>query len=301
MDVKGLKVASVPCNSNGRRAAWIERYPLQWRGTHWTFRVRRLPRDLYRGMIVLCVCSFMVNVVAASPYIILKNGKKISGTDIRAKSNGDILLTTSVGVQTFVKGQYAKAVADKPKTYEQAKKLFAQKQYDKAIPLLDKIAKDYRNLGWDQQALKLLGEAYLGKEDSKSAISTYEKLFRQTPQAEQGEAKWGYFQALLKGKESAKLERKLGKVIRDGTSDETPQALVIRGDVRASEGNSEGSFLDYMRAILFGKGKKHRPEALYKAGTSLEKLRDKRAKNLFQRLVKEYPSSSWASKAQSKI
>ena len=48
----------------------------------------------------------------AAPFVVLKDGRVQKGVSIRAKLNGDIILTTERGDITFTKGQYSRAEAD---------------------------------------------------------------------------------------------------------------------------------------------------------------------------------------------
>src|SRR5262245_39835616 len=74
------------------------------------------------------ICAGSVPVYAA--YVELSNGTKIEGTDIRAKSDGEIILTTAQGQRSFIKGQYVRAEADKPADFDKAGQLYQQKSFD---------------------------------------------------------------------------------------------------------------------------------------------------------------------------
>ena len=64
--------------------------------------------------------ALIIGDAVAAPYVVLRNGRRIDGTAIRALQNGDINLTTLKGIQTFPKGSYIQAVDDKPAEYDQA-------------------------------------------------------------------------------------------------------------------------------------------------------------------------------------
>ena len=79
------------------------------------------------------------------------------------------------------------------------------------------------------------------------------------------------------------------------------RAQVLRGDLKRKRRQLEPAVQDYLRTvILFENIRDVQPEALYKAGETLEELRDARAKDLFARLQREYPDSKYAARAREK-
>lgn len=235
------------------------------------------------------------------PYVKLANGNLIEGTAIRAKRDGTITIETAAGSRTFAKGQYAEAVAAPPGEIAQAGAKIQAKQYDAAVPLLEKVVKDYQYLGWDLQALKLLPQVYTMKGAYADAVTAYEKYFRASDETD-SEAQFGYFEALLQTKAYDRLEPKLNEVIAKGPREDAARAQILRGDIRAAQNQLENAVLDYLRtAILFTAQKDSHPEALFKAASTLEKLKDPRAKDFYQRVVSDYPASSYAPKAKAKL
>lgn len=240
--------------------------------------------------------------MARAAYVELPNGTRIDGTDIRAKSDGEIILTTAQGQRSFVKGQYVRAEADKPADFDKASQLAQQKSYDEAIRILTDIASRYRYLGWDNKANALLGKVQAAKGDYAAAAGAYEQIFRSSPEsADDAALQWGYRGALLGAKQYEKLNPILSELIAKGSRPDAARAQTMRGDIKLAQNQAEAAFLDYMRTVtLFENERDARPEAMYKAAELLEKMRDPRAKELYRQLREGYPDNPYAQKAAGK-
>lgn len=236
-------------------------------------------------------------------YVITTQGQQIHGTDIRARPNGEIILTTPQGTRTFYPGQYIKAVADRPPEMDQALKLLQAKQYDQAIKILEDIAVRFRFLDWDNQARLAIANAYSSKGDFVAAVNAFEKLFAANPKSrEETDILWAYRKALLDAQQFDKLEQQLQTAIASGSRTDAARAQIMRGDIRMAQNQIELAAMDYLRtAILFESEKAVQPEALWKAGDALEKLRDPRAKEMYRKLVENYPNSAQAAQARAKL
>lgn len=255
------------------------------------------------GAGAVAVLAFLASALASgAAYVITTQGARVDGTDIRAKSDGEIILTTAVGTRTFLRGQYLKAVADKPAEIDQAVKLVEAKRFDEAAKMLEDVILKYRYLDWDNQARAMLPKIYTAKGDPAGAAAAYDKLFAAAPKArEEADLLWAYRDALLNSKQFDKLERDLDAVIAGGDRAAAARAQIMRGDVRAAQNQLEAAALDYLRTVvLFAGEAASQPAALLKAGTTLEKLRDPRAKDMLNKLVNEYPDSPEAAQARAK-
>jgi TolA-binding protein len=251
------------------------------------------------------ILTLLAGMVWAAPYVVLPNGKKIAGSKIRVKSNGDINLTTEVGIRTFPKGSISKAVADKPAAYDKAVAAYKAKKFEASAKLLEGIIKDYRSLGWDVQAAKLLPQVLLAQGDPESAVKAYSKLFLLAPEEKKNpDLAWGMRKAMLKAKKYPALLRQLNAVAANGSRADAARAQIMRGDIQLAQNNVELGALEYLRtAILFRdvKDPAIQGEAHYKAAVSLEQLRDPRAKEMYQIVVKQYGSSPYAAQAKGKL
>lgn len=251
------------------------------------------------------VLAAFAGTALAAPYVVLPDGQQVQGSAIRALANGDINLTMDMGVRTFPKGSYVKAVADKPAEYDQAAAAIKAQKYDAAIPLLQGIVAKYRYLGWDVEASKLLPQALLGKGDTEGAVKAYEQLFLLAPAEKQNpDSAWGLRRAMLQAKQYPALLRQLDAVAAAGNRAEAARAQTMRGDIQLDQNNVELAALDYLRtAILFTDVKDPAilGEATFKAAAALEQLRDPRAKDMYKKVVTDYGSSPYAVQAKSKI
>lgn len=263
--------------------------------------MNQLGTAVRKGVLLLAVLAAASAGQAA--YVITTTGQRVDGTDIRAKSDGEIILTTVQGTRSFYPGQYAKAVADKPAEIDKAAALAESKQFDEAVKLLEDVILRYRFLDWDNQARAMLPKIYMKKGDYLSAISAYDKLFAGSPKSkEDPELQWGYRQTLLDAKQYDKLEQQLGSVISSGVRTDAARAQIMRGDAKMAQAQVEAAALDYLRTVvLYASEQAVQPEALYKAADALEKLRDARAKDMFRKLVDEYPASPEAAKAKPRL
>lgn len=235
--------------------------------------------------------------------VIMPNGNRIDGTEIRAMRNGDIVLTTSSGQRTFARGTYSKAIASKPASFDQARSLAGQGRHDEAIAMLETIVNEFRFLDWDNNALVAIAQIESSRNNHAKAVETYERLVSQSPELrDDSNVQWAYRDALLKAGLFDKLSPSLDQAIKSGSRTDAARAQIMRGDIRMAKGEVEPAAMDYLRsAILFESEKAVQPDALLKAGQALDKLRDPRAKDMYRRLVENYPQSPQAQEARSKM
>ena len=254
-------------------------------------------------VLAVMMAGVLISTVAKAAVVVLPNGNRVEGTEIRASRTGDIILTTPAGQRTFARGQYTQAIADKPAAFDQARALAGQGKHDEAITMLEKIATDYRYLDWDNKSLIAIGQIQTSRGKHKEAVDVYDRLFRQAPELRQdAAAQWAYREALLAAAMYDKLQPSLDEAISKGSRTDAARAQVMRGDIRMAQEQVEAAVMDYLRsAILFESESAVQPEALYKAGQGLEKLRDPRAKEMYRKLVSKYPSSNFAQEAKSKL
>ena len=254
---------------------------------------------------IFLAIALTAGAALAKPYVILTNGKRVEGSDIRATATGDINLMTDFGKQTFAKGQYVKAVADEPAEYKQALAAEKAKQYDQAVKLLNGIVANLRGLTWDVEASKALGRVLVAKGDATAAVAAYDKLFVLSPEEKKNpDTQWAYRGALLAAKQYAGLARQLDAVAASGSRPDAAKAQIMRGDIRLAQNDVEGAAMDYLRtAILFAdvKDPAIQGEACFKAAQTLEQMRDPRAKELYGKVAREYASSPYAAQARGKM
>ena len=240
----------------------------------------------------------------AAPYVILTDGRRVEGQRIRALPDGTINLQTAQGTVSYQKGMYKKAVADRPAELDAALRQVQGKQYDEAIKALEKIAKDFRFLDWDVVAQKELAKALMAKGDGERAVAAFTELFKNSEEERNNtESQWLMRKAMLAAKQYSTLTKQLDAVVAGANREDAAKAQTMRGDVQLAQNNLEPALLDYLRtATLFDdvKDANIQAEACFKAAQVMEKLRDARAKALYQKVVQDYPSSSYAKAAGEK-
>ncbi|MBP5228028.1 MAG: tetratricopeptide repeat protein [Kiritimatiellae bacterium] len=173
-----------------------------------------------------------------------------------------------------------------------------------AIPMLEKVAKDYLMLKWDRVATRYLAEANLKDGNYEKAISVCETIIRSDPKAAYlGDMAPCYWQALLKKGKTSTVEDLLAQAIKSGDRAASAYAQIMRGDVILLGGdtadNAKKALRDgYLRVITLYKAVRDaQPEALYKAAKCFDKLgQSSRADQMRTQLKSEFAASEWAKK-----
>jgi tetratricopeptide (TPR) repeat protein len=239
--------------------------------------------------------------LAANPYIVMPDGRKVEGTEVRANREGVVYLTTSSGRLEYPKG--TKVVMDQPADLARAEGLVQKKQYAEAMPLLEKAVEDSRFLGWDVKARALLASAYLGQGEAKKAVGAYESLMADfTAMKDDETVRAGYLQALASAGELEKVKPLLDEAIRKGPRGEAAMAQMLRARARGEAGDIEGALSDYMRtARFFRQFKDQAGEATLRTAEYLEKLGEtEKAGVYYRQVVQDYPDSPFAAQAKTK-
>lgn len=192
----------------------------------------------------------------------------------------------------------------KPKDLETAEKQMSAGNATLAVPLLEKITKEYFMLKWDKPAIRLLAEAYMKAGENDKAIKLCESIVSADPSAAYlGEIAPMYWQVLLKAGKTAKAEDLVMKAIKSGDRLASAFALIMRGDLVLATGdtpdNAKKALRDgYLRVITLYKSEAEaQPEALFKAAKCFEKTgQSGRADQMRSELKKNFASSEWAQK-----
>jgi tetratricopeptide (TPR) repeat protein len=250
------------------------------------------------------VVLFFAGAAQAKPFVINSAGSKVTGSAVKSAPDGTILLTTLNGqTLTFRKGSYRQAVADRPPELAQIDALLKQKKLSEVAGLLRQIKKEYQFLGWDQRASLMLARIYLPLQQFEESAREYEALFAVQPSLMQNlKERSNYMQALLGCGRVDQVAKMIDEDIASGSREAAARAQVVRGDMKAASGQYEEALLDYLRtAILFKAQTDVLPEATYKTAVALKKMNDPRAKEYFQKVIKEFPDSEYAELAQEEM
>lgn len=189
---------------------------------------------------------------AEAAHVVTQSGRRIDGVKISATADGSVTLTTAGGQKmTFRKGQYRRAVADKPRELAQAEKLLKDGKGAQAVALLEKVKAGYRFLAWDQRAIGLLGNHYYDAGKFAEAAVEFQAL--ENPDATvQGKC----LDALIQSGEVVAVLAVLEKDIASGSREVAARAYLLRGDLKAADGDHEGARRDWLKVATFFKAQK---------------------------------------------
>ncbi len=120
----------------------------------------------------------------------------------------------------------------KPAGFDKAVEMVQKGQGSGAIPVLDKIVKEYKMLQWDKPAGRYLVEAYLAANRADDAYKAAQNIIMEDKAAAySGELAPAYWQTLLKLGKSQQLETCLKKAVTTGDRAASAEALLVRGDM----------------------------------------------------------------------
>lgn len=194
--------------------------------------------------------------------------------------------------------QVADIAVAKPAKLDAAIKAVTSGSASAAIPTLQEIVKSYAMLKWDEVAGSYLAQAQLAVGDIASATKTCDSIISLKPEkAYAGALAPTYWQVLLKGGNTAKLESLIGKAISGGDNVSSATALIMRGDMFMEKKDYIGALKDgYLQVVILYKGVKDvQPEALYKAAKAFEALsRMGDAEKMKSDLRSKFPKSDYA-------
>jgi tetratricopeptide (TPR) repeat protein len=170
----------------------------------------------------------------------------------------------------------------KPEGFDKAVEMVEKGSYAAAIPILSKIASEYRMLVWDKPAGRYLATAYLSANQAQKAYSVCQTIIADDKDAAwKGDLAAAYWQSLLKLGKATELEKLLAKAAKSGDRPAAAAALVLRGDILVANGNDAPDALKaalrdgYLRVVLMFVDpacRRERGEALLKAAQCFDKL-----------------------------
>ena len=178
----------------------------------------------------------------------------------------------------------------------------AKKQYGPAIPLLKRVQTAYKHLQWDEYALRGLAECYFGSGMHAEGIKMVEKAMQFGGSTLSPGVVQKYWDALIKNKEYAKLERSIERIVATGARDVAAVAQIKRGDMLKEKGQLQQAAVDgYLRTVVFYEEQKSaREEAAYKAMKVFQDLGQATyAEKMRKILQSDYPRGTWTKKAAS--
>lgn len=259
---------------------------------------------------VLCACAILA-VSSASGVVkgslTLNTGVKMEGT-IGWSPREKKYSVTKDGIATHYALQDVDELnIDKPSTFDAAVAQVERGQGAAAIPVLQKIIKEYAHLQWDKAAGRYLAQAYLDVDKPADALKVCTGIIEgESSAAYKGDLVPAYWGALLKLNRRKPLERNLEKAMKEDRFSRGA-ALIMYGDIAMKDGSESSDACKkaltdgYLRVVyLYTEPEvagKLRPEALYKAARCFEKLGNTtQALEMRDELKRSYASSPWANK-----
>ncbi|WP_372808261.1 tetratricopeptide repeat protein [Pontiella sp.] len=185
-------------------------------------------------------------------HVITNTGRRIDATQISASADGSVTIVTATGQSlTFRSGQYRSAAADRPAALAQAQKWLEAGQPEKAIPLLETVKRDCRFLAWDQPAIALLANHYFESGQFAQAAAEFQLMDEQGPDVQEK-----IRQALVKSGKADAVLPALEQDIAGGSREAAARAYLLRGDLKAAAGDTEGARRDWLKVATYFKAQK---------------------------------------------
>jgi tetratricopeptide (TPR) repeat protein len=233
--------------------------------------------------------------------IFKKDGGKASG-NIRYLPSSKMYQiqvgTVSVKVR---EAEISRLSIKKPVEISKAASYMAKKQYGSAIPLLKRVQTQYKHLQWDEYALRGLAECYFGNGMEAEGIKMVKKALEFGGESLSPSVVTKYWDALIKQKKYAELERSIERIVATGARSVAAVAQIKRGDMLREKGKLKEAAVDgYLRTVVFYEEEKAaREEAAYKAMKIFQDLGQQTyADKMRKILTSAYPNGKWTKKAQ---
>lgn len=199
--------------------------------------------------------TLLLTCSANAAYVVTQSGRQINGSKISANEEGSVILTTSTGQQmTFRKGQYRTAVIDQPKELAQAQELIEAGKGDEALPLLKKIQINCRFLGWDEKATRIRADYFYDSGQFSEAMVEFQSLEPLGDPVVTARLR----ESLLKSGNLEQVLPALEKDIASGSRETAARAYLMRGDLKAANGDTDGARRDWLKVATFFTAQKER-------------------------------------------
>jgi len=262
-----------------------------------------MKKSFSAALIVMAAMSILAGAANAQVpgTIIKKDGGRAAG-NIRYLPSSKMyeIQVGNVSVKVSEK-DIARLSIKKPNEIDQAAQFMSRKQYSSAIPLLKRVQTQYANLQWDEYALRGLAECYFGTPGMEAeGIKMVEQAMQFGGETLSPGVVNQYWDALIKKKEYAKLERSIEMIVATGARDVAAVAQIKRGDMLKERGQMKEAAVDgYLRTVVFFEEQKEaREEAAYKAMKVFQDLGQQTYADKMRKILqKDYPTGKWTKMA----
>lgn len=215
-----------------------------------------------------------------------EGGASVKG-DIKWKAASKVYVVSAKKGATMVESQFKPSEVSSldipaPAGLDKAIEQVQSGQGAAAIPLLTKIAAEYKMLVWDKAAARYLVDAYLAAGQAGKAEEVSRGIIADDKDAAfTGEFAPSYWQVLLKTGKAQQLENLLKKAAASGDRASSAAALNMRGDIILAQGGDNAETYNkaltdaYLRVALMYLDepcREARSTALQKAAQCFDKL-----------------------------
>ena len=257
---------------------------------------------------VLMALASSAALAAITGTITTESGDVQKGA-IRWSTRDKAYAVTVKGIEIQIKpAEVAEMEIDKPEGFDAAVAQVNKGQGAAAVPVLQKIVKDYAHLDWDKTAGRWLAEALISAGKAEEGLKACQSVISADPTAAfKGDLAPAYWEALLKVGRRDRLDAALQKAAKSGDPFSVGASLIKRGDIILIDGKDSNdaakkALIDgYLRVVFMYRdpeiAPKLQPEALCKACKCFEKLgMSGRAESMRSQLKQQYADSPWAAK-----
>ena len=261
-----------------------------------------MKKSFYAALVTVTALFVLAGAASAQVQgtIYKKGGGKASGLIRYLPSSKAYEINTGRVTINVPQREVGRLNIKKPAAITKAASLISRKQYGPAIPLLKRVMTQYKYLQWDEYALRGLAECYFGSGMQKEGIRMVEKAMQGTSVVLSPGVVMKYWDALIKNKEYAKLERSIESIVATGTRDVAAIAQNKRGDMLREKGEMRKAVVDgYLRTVVFYEEQKAaREEAVYKAMKVFQDLGQATYADKMRKILSsDYPKGTWTKKA----
>ena len=266
-----------------------------------------IDRRWIRGMAFLLVSLLAVGVAdAAVTAIITKagTGQKLKGSVkwLAISKQYEVRPEGSSVAYKLAPGEVADIQVARPAELDAAVKNAIAGRVAQAVPVLEKVMRDYTMLQHDVVAAQYLAQCYLKTKDPRKAVAMCDKVMASNPGAAEDPGFAGiYWQALLETDQYSKLDKALEIAIQGESRELAAVAQLRRGDIAKQKGKLDDALIDgYLRTVVFFQSVKSvQPEALFKAAECFqEKGQHPYAEKMRKELLSRYPQSEYAQRVR---
>ncbi|MCK5802618.1 MAG: tetratricopeptide repeat protein [Lentisphaeria bacterium] len=213
-------------------------------------------------------------------YVKPLRGATVTGTDITADSQGNLVLIIKKGVsRKFKRGTYRAAHVPKPKYVAVLEKKAAAGSLEEVVKASPTLFEKYKYLGWGGYIAAIHGQALLSQKKVDEAYNVFAEGWKVRGEHADKLTR-GRLTCLVEKGEYDKASPVLDQMMSKMGKSDAAYAFNLRGRILAEQGKTKEAVLEYLKTLLFippDSNVKARNEARKQAVALLRKLKDPKA------------------------